>query len=711
VWVLVLIAFGAGVAQDAAKLPEGLDPFARQYPDGTTRALQALGQGIKHYSGGAFNLALRTLPDQAAADSTAVADYALFFRGKALRDLGRMQEALTVFSRLETQFPDSPLIARVKLIQAQALIGGGNAAAALAALRAPALPENAETLYRRAQAQELAKNRQQAVELYLQVFAEYVNSDEALLSQKRLIALTPSYLAARNNYKTLLRRAERLIDADRNREARALILKLGSVLPPDDQTRDRRLLLLAQANLNLKRANETLRNLKKVSATDPALHSQAIYLEGVANRRLDRESSFLAARDKGVRLYPDSPFTEELLYSVATYFDSRCQLAQAREAYRSIVGSFPNGTYRQRALWKLAILSFADGQYENALQDFWDYLLAETEADIIAAPAYWMARCYAKIGEPAKAAYLLTRADALGNNSYYGQRAREAESALATAEGAGARSTAFSRDFEEVRKRLDSLRILETPILSPTGAAASAVERASQLAAAGLPEAALDELRSASQRFPEDRAISYVMSRLYAAQDDYLNAITTLRRVVPNYASLSPSALPSQIWELLYPIRHWEPITQAAARSGLDPNLVLGIIRQESALHERARSSADARGLMQILPSTGRKLARQAGVPKYSTSKLYQAETNISLGVHYLASLLRQYDGKTELALAAYNAGDYRVDRWMREFGYEDMAAFVELIPFSETRAYVKQVLTSQAHYKLRTVSASVTAQ
>jgi soluble lytic murein transglycosylase len=108
---------------------------------------------------------------------------------------------------------------------------------------------------------------------------------------------------------------------------------------------------------------------------------------------------------------------------------------------------------------------------------------------------------------------------------------------------------------------------------------------------------------------------------------------------------------------------------------------------------------------MQVLPSTGRLLARQSPrVPRYNAQKLYQAETNIILGTRFLSSLLQQL-GKPELALAAYNAGKSRVDRWLEEWGDLDMVEFVEQIPFSETRGYVKQVLSNRIRYSLLTSS------
>ena len=177
----------------------------------------------------------------------------------------------------------------------------------------------------------------------------------------------------------------------------------------------------------------------------------------------------------------------------------------------------------------------------------------------------------------------------------------------------------------------------------------------------------------------------YIMARIYVSKQDYDAAIACLRKTFPDYNARPVASLPIEIWNILFPVRHWETISQQADKLKIDSNLVLAVIRQESAFNEKARSKANARGLMQILPSTGRKLAPHARITRYNARKLYQAETNIVLGTRYLASLLQQY-GKSELALAAYNAGDSRVDRWMKAWGNLDMAEFVEQIPFSETR-------------------------
>ena len=694
--------------QNQAALPQGADPLAAQYPESVALALGSLARAVAEYDKGAFESTLKALPDQRWSESTAVGDAVLLYRSMALVELKREKEALVVLHELHNRYPGSPLPRKSRILEGRALIAAGDADGAIDALSAPEVEESAALLYWRARAHELAQRTEPAIELYWRVFAGYPTSEEAEPSQKRLAVIQPGYLTRKQNYSACLERADRLMQANGSTEARKLLTGLANVAAPDDSGRKKRTLLLARANLNLRRNADVLQNLRRFTSEDPALQAQAFYLEAAACRRLGRETAFLAARDRAVRSYPDSPFTEELLYSVATYYDVEYKPAQAAQAYRLIAGMFPQGVYRQRAVWKLAVLAFHEGRYDEAFKSFWDFLCAETSAEALAAPLYWMARCCEASGDPGKADYLYRRAQELGNRSYYGQRAAEAEMRVAGAANDGRAVAPI--DFDEVVRKLRGISVKTYSMPALTEEAVAAVARAGQLTSAGLPQPALEELRWRYRRMPGESALVYAMARIHASKEDHFTAISTLRQAFPGYASLATAALPPEVWELFFPLRHWTLVSQAADKNGLDPNLIMGLIRQESAFNENARSGANARGLMQILPGTALPLARQARIPRYSITRLYQPETNIVLGSRHLASLLQRYPGKAELALAAYNAGEKRVDRWAMEFGTGDMAAFVELIPFSETRAYIKQVLTNQAHYGIRTASASTAA-
>jgi soluble lytic murein transglycosylase-like protein len=183
--------------------------------------------------------------------------------------------------------------------------------------------------------------------------------------------------------------------------------------------------------------------------------------------------------------------------------------------------------------------------------------------------------------------------------------------------------------------------------------------------AAGLPDLALADLRWGRNQYPEnDAALCYVMSRIQAGEQDYDAAISSLRRAFPDYNSRPRNHCRKRSGRSCFQYAIWDNL-RTGLEAKMDPSLVWA---PASRRLTKKRGRANARGLMQVLPSTGRRLAKQSKIARYNTNKLYQAETNILLGTRYFALFLQQY-GKPELALAAYNAGDSRVKRWLQEWG------------------------------------------
>lgn len=156
----------------------------------------------------------------------------------------------------------------------------------------------------------------------------------------------------------------------------------------------------------------------------------------------------------------------------------------------------------------------------------------------------------------------------------------------------------------------------------------------------------------------------------------------------------------AQLIDLLYPRHYWEMIESFARRYSVDPILILAMIRQESGFFSKARSSASARGLLQIMPATGRELARRAGLRLNSVDRLYEPAVSIQLGCMYLKEMIGRYDGRTEKALAAYNGGPGNVDRWSRKVSGEDPVVFVSNIGFRETKHYVLRVIGNYHVYR-----------
>jgi soluble lytic murein transglycosylase len=164
-------------------------------------------------------------------------------------------------------------------------------------------------------------------------------------------------------------------------------------------------------------------------------------------------------------------------------------------------------------------------------------------------------------------------------------------------------------------------------------------------------------------------------------------------------AILGIGPLGEAVREFTLPLRHDDIIRQQARDKDLDPALIAAVIYEESKFRDQT-SHAGARGLMQITPRTAEFIARDSGGSRFTQADLATPQINISYGAYYLRYLLRRYEGNDELAIAAYNAGETNVDRWVRDAGGPEKFDRVEDIPFPETRAYVKGVLDHRQDYR-----------
>ncbi len=163
---------------------------------------------------------------------------------------------------------------------------------------------------------------------------------------------------------------------------------------------------------------------------------------------------------------------------------------------------------------------------------------------------------------------------------------------------------------------------------------------------------------------------------------------------------IGKSAYSDEIHDLLYPAAYMKEVQDAAGEYDIDPMLLLAVMREESRFASDARSVAGAMGLLQLMPSTAQRVAKGARVNTNGNGNgyLYDPRTNIRLGAYYLKQLLARF-GAAPMAIAAYNAGENAVSKWLKEGSYSEPDEFIEDIPYNETRNYVKKVLTSYIEY------------
>jgi soluble lytic murein transglycosylase len=172
-----------------------------------------------------------------------------------------------------------------------------------------------------------------------------------------------------------------------------------------------------------------------------------------------------------------------------------------------------------------------------------------------------------------------------------------------------------------------------------------------------------------------------------------------MKRAYPQYLASGGQSLPPDVLRVIFPIDYWQQLEGSARRRGLDPYVVVALAAQESTFDAGIASSAGAIGLMQIMPATGRSVARQLGIKPFSTSRLTDPEVNMAIGTEYFGELVAEF-GHPAYALAGYNAGGHRVRRWKSERPGLPIDEWIDDIPFPETQNYVKRILGTAEDYR-----------
>jgi soluble lytic murein transglycosylase len=217
-------------------------------------------------------------------------------------------------------------------------------------------------------------------------------------------------------------------------------------------------------------------------------------------------------------------------------------------------------------------------------------------------------------------------------------------------------------------------------------------DRVEALLDLALSEEAVAEMMHLSKNASSMEDISYICSKL-----EELGEYKHLVRLA--------GKLPyrEEFHRFLYPRAYWTTVDNLSGKYTIDPLLVLAIVREESRFDAEARSPAGALGLMQIMPQTASSLNTRLKLGMHSTRDILQVKNNLHAGIYYLGNLMKEF-GSFAHAVAAYNAGEDMVKKWIQKGHYKSADEFIEDIPYAETRTYVKRVLTTFFEYKRASV-------
>ena len=694
---------GSGIARELAAraVKRAAWPQLRTYAESRKaleqRDLAYFALGYREYEAGEYLPAAQDLRKAANAQFM-LADYASYYSASAAFKAGDSAQAAEGVREFASDYPASPLRAQASQLLAQALMGSQKAQEAVQILTAdPSVRRHPESALLLAQAYWQAGDQAQAARAFQDVYYAFPAYPQAKAAEEALgrlrAVLGASFPQPTEEIETarldLLLRASSFKEAQKGYEG-LLSSRPGSAHAGEWQ------LGRARCLLRLRRDSEALEALSGSLAT-PALNAERLTLRIEAYTRANDSSSTLDALAQIQAIDAHSTACESALNSAGGLFYRLGDWQNAARQYQTLVEAFPQGSHIQDAGWRLIWCHYFSRQREQVLPDLQAYLTRYPRSSRTPAALYWLGRLEEEQGDAAGAQALYALLQNRFAHSFYAAQASLRERGLP----ATARAV--------VMPAPDSLAWEVAQAIPPRDAApisacsgyepVELLQPALELQALSLNDLAEEYLRASLAARPQQPELRLFLSRLEAGPEKVSAGLIDATKIVPDYPSYQFSELPKELWSLLFPQNFWSLVQRQARANRLDPYLVMGLIRQESAFNVRATSSANAHGLMQVLPTTASSSKRASRI-RSAGVRLYNATYNIRFGCAYLRTLLNEFNGKPEPALAAYNAGDFRVRDWMKDTSFRDSSEFLEAIPIHATRAYVESVLRDAAIYR-----------
>jgi soluble lytic murein transglycosylase len=665
----------------------GVEAYAHKHPvdDAGVLAWLAIGYArvLDHEYPKAIDALKRAQPR--AGDLREYVDYDLAMSYAAG---GNQSAVILTLHDFDTKYPESVFLRDASLLYGAALTASarsGDAVRVLERYRNPARPDFEMALGR---AYLKIGNYNKAAEAWRRIYYAYPLSAEAGDARSELDRLAAQTSVPSANFAERKTRADLLAQARRSadaaREYRAL---LNEAAPGNRIGIQVALGIALHASGNDREARPLLEGLPE--AYDESSSRRWLALAEMA-RSANDEDRFRDAIAQLRRTGSTSESLEQALLLGGNMYLLRSDYDKAIDYYRELQQRFPNGKRAAYAHWKAAWLTLRQRRKDDAKREFEKHVSLYGTSPEVAAALYWRARLAEEDGDSGRARAWYEKLTYRFRQYYYAELARWRLRNLA--------GVASVRD-----PLLDAIPALGAGMnlageASTPPADSLRYQKSLLLHNGGMTDLAVKELRAAA---PEGTVWTTVQIARYYQEDGLsYRALQTLKRAVPSYSALEIDALPRPYWETLFPRPYWPTLKKYAQENELDPFLVASLIRQESEFNPGAVSRSDALGLMQLLPKTGQKVAREMRVSGFSTNQLLTPTFNMQLGTRYFRQLMDHFGGQLEYALAAYNAGPDRVQGWLAAGASYGPDEFVESIPFTETREYVQAILRNAAIYK-----------
>ena len=668
----------------ASQAYQGVEAYARKHAKDDAGPLAWMVVGYAHYLDKDYAGARAAWARTKSLDPL-LGDYLAYMQALAYQGENNHAKVLETLQGFDDKYPDSLQSHDAALLYASALMATAAPAKAAEFLEKHRQPVKADIEITLARAYLAAGDKSKASDIFHKLYFEMPTSAEAEAAATELRTLgEPQPVGTfdqRHNRVLLLTRGRRYQDA--LNELSPLVEQAPPERMIDMQTEFAALLYRNRKRDDAQHLFESI--LQNQSASVDAKAQTLYHLAEIARDKDDGQKN----RDYVAQLRtlaPESIWMSDALLSAGNMYLLRRDYETATPFYAEIYQRQKNGKFSPYSHWKTAWLTYRMGKRDEAKRLFEEQLSMYPNSAEVPNAIYWRGRMAEEEGDKKLARAFYQKLAENYRYYYYANLARER----------------LPKVGEEVvdPPLLESLpRPPAPPADWETPAENIRAQKAQLLANAALYDFAVAEMQAASPGSPPWEAKS--VADIYNEQGSYLRAIETLKRAVPGYFAAEIPQIPRPVWENLFPRPFWEELKRDATANRLDPHLVASLIRQESEFNPSAISPANAMGLMQLLPTVGKGMAKEMKIRHFSSDQLLVADTNLRLGTRYFKQIVDHYDGQVEYALAAYNAGVDRVNDWRKNGNFADVEEFVESIPFTETREYVQAIMRNAVIYKL----------
>ncbi len=662
----------------------GVQRYALRHNNDEAGSLAWLAVGYARLLDKSYAQAIGPLKD-ARAHAEELGDYIDYYLGSAYAGAADNRNAIATLRSFEEKYPDSLLRNDAAAVYGNALLANGDPAEAIRVAEAHRRPVRADMELLLGRAYAAAGQPATAVQVLRKLYFNMPLSAEASEAGSELRGLSALAGIPPATFEEQRIRAELLAQGRHYGDAIDDYRQLAAQAPPADQPAMK--VALASALWHAGRVYEARQMLEGLPSTpDEAGALRAYLLLEIARPDESRVEALLASLRAAT---PQSPWFAEALRSAGNMYLVKPDIVRAASLYLELHDRFPSGKYASYAHWKATWLTFRQGRKEEAKALLEAQVRDYPRSGEVVAALYWRARIFEDEHDYGRARAWYLKIVNRFSQYYYADLARErlktlpadpktADDPLLAKIPAG---DAANRNWGDLEIPPDDLRA-QKALLLENGA---------------LYDQAIREFQAAALDGHSAWALAAI-AHVYQDGGHYDQALRALKRSLPGYFGMSLEDLPRPVWEGLFPRAYWDDMKRYSGSNQLDPFLVAALVRQESEFNPVAISRANAVGLMQLLPSTGKKMARELRL-RYSLGMLTLPGTNLQLGTRYFHQLVDKFNGNIEYALAAYNAGSDRVEDWKTAGNFRDTQEFVESIPFTETREYVQAIMRNAQVY------------